>query len=141
MTGPAGTGRVVRSGRDNQPMLRSSVLHQQPLSSQQQRTHTLTHHGRAELLLLRSEDVVIRPEGPCIRCARCVQGCPMKLLPTTIAAYARRDMLAEAEEYRAMDCIECGCCSYSCPATIPLVQAIRYGKAAIIAKKRNMSAT
>ena len=97
--------------------------------------------GTSGLLLLRSEDVVIRPEGPCIRCARCVQGCPMKLLPTTIAAYARRDMLAEAEEYRAMDCIECGCCSYSCPATIPLVQAIRYGKAAIIAKKRNMSAT
>ncbi len=97
--------------------------------------------GTSGLLLLRSEDVVSRPEGPCIRCARCVQGCPMKLLPTTIAAYARRDMLAEAEEYRAMDCIECGCCSYSCPATIPLVQAIRYGKAAIIAKKRNMSAT
>ncbi len=93
--------------------------------------------GTSGLLLLRKEDVVTQPEGPCIRCARCVQGCPMKLLPTTIAAYARRDQLAEVEEYRALDCIECGCCSYSCPATIPLVQAIRYGKAAVIAKKRN----
>lgn len=92
--------------------------------------------GTSGLLLLRSEDVVKQPEGPCIRCARCVEGCPIHLLPTTLAAYARRDLLAEAEEYRAMDCIECGCCSYSCPATIPLVQAIRYGKASILAKKR-----
>lgn len=92
--------------------------------------------GTSGLLLLREEDVDRHAEGPCIRCARCVQGCPINLLPTTIAAYARRDLHAEAEAYRAMDCIECGCCSYICPATIPLVQAIRYGKAAILAKKR-----
>lgn len=93
--------------------------------------------GTSGLLLLRPEDVVSQPEGPCIRCARCVEGCPMRLLPTIIAAYARRDLLADAEECRALDCIECGCCSYSCPARIPLVQAIRYGKASIIAKKRS----
>ncbi len=95
--------------------------------------------GSSGLLLLREEEVVCQAEGPCIRCARCVQGCPMHLLPTTIAAYARRNLVAEAAEYRAMDCIECGCCSYNCPATIPLVQAIRYGKAAIIAKKRALT--
>jgi electron transport complex protein RnfC len=93
--------------------------------------------GTSGLLLLREADVTKQSEGPCIRCARCVQGCPMGLLPTTIAAYARRDLLEETEEYRALDCIECGCCSFSCPATIPLVQAIRYGKAAVMAKKRN----
>jgi len=95
--------------------------------------------GTSGLLLLRDEDVVHQSEGPCIRCAQCVQGCPMNLLPTTIAAYARRSLLDEAEEYRALDCIECGCCSYSCPAMIPLVQAIRFGKAGILAKKRNVS--
>jgi electron transport complex protein RnfC len=93
--------------------------------------------GTSGLLLLRAEDVVSRPESPCIRCARCVQACPINLLPTTIAAYSRRDLLAEAAEYCAMDCIECGSCSYVCPSTIPLVQAIRYGKAAILAKKRS----
>ena len=48
--------------------------------------------GTSGLLLLRDEDVALQPEGPCIRCARCVQACPMNLLPTTIAAYARRDL-------------------------------------------------
>ena len=57
-------------------------------------------------------------------------------MPTTIAAYARRDLFDEAEAYRALDCIECGGCSFSCPARIPLVQAIRHGKAAILASRR-----
>ena len=93
--------------------------------------------GSSGLLLLREEDIANSPEGPCIRCARCVQACPMNLMPTTIAAYARRDLVVETEEYCAMDCIECGSCSYVCPASIPLVQLIRHGKAAVLAKKRN----
>jgi electron transport complex protein RnfC len=95
--------------------------------------------GTSGLLLLREEDVTQNPEGPCIRCARCVQACPMNLLPTTIAAYARRSLVAETEEYCAMDCIECGSCSYVCPACIPLVQSIRQGKAAVLAEKRKAS--
>jgi electron transport complex protein RnfC len=92
--------------------------------------------GTSGLLLLREDEVSTQPEGPCIRCARCVEACPMHLLPTTIAAYARRNLFADAEECRALDCIECGCCSYICPARIPLVQAIRHGKGAILAQKR-----
>lgn len=93
--------------------------------------------GTSGLLLFRENDLSLRPEGPCIRCGRCVQVCPAHLLPTTIATYARLDRIGEAEEYGAMDCIECGCCTYTCPAAIPLVQAIRSGKAAILAKRRN----
>jgi electron transport complex protein RnfC len=95
-----------------------------------------TTRGTSGLLLLNDREVPKRSEGPCIRCARCVEACPMDLLPTTIAGYARRDMAVEAEDYRALDCIECGCCSYICPSSIPLVQTIRYGKANIMAQKR-----
>ena len=92
--------------------------------------------GTSGLLLFTSENVPVRPEGPCLRCGRCVRACPARILPTTIAAYARLDLTDEAEAYHAMDCIECGCCTYSCPAALPLVQAIRGAKGAILAKRR-----
>jgi len=94
--------------------------------------------GTSGLLLFRQGDIPLRPEGPCIRCGRCVQACPAHIMPTTIASYARLDLIGEAEAFGAMDCIECGCCTYTCPATLPLVQAIRYGKAAILAKRRKL---
>jgi len=94
--------------------------------------------GTSGLLLFGAGEVPLRPEGPCIRCGRCVQVCPAHILPTTIAAYARLDLFNEAESYDAMDCIECGCCTYTCPATLPLVQAIRYAKGAILAKRRKI---
>lgn len=92
--------------------------------------------GTSGLLLLGKNAVSMQSEGPCIRCARCVSVCPARLLPTTISAYARRDMIAEAERFNALDCIECGCCAYICPARIPLVQSIRQVKGAILAKRR-----
>jgi electron transport complex protein RnfC len=93
--------------------------------------------GSSGVLLLRSGDLVLVPEAPCIRCARCVQACPIRLAPTAIAACTRLNRLADAEGWRAMDCIECGCCSYICPAHLPLVQTIRHAKAAILARRRS----
>ncbi len=92
--------------------------------------------GTSGLLLFGPGQFPLLAEGPCIRCARCVQACPAHIMPTTIAQYARLDLFDEAEQYDAMDCIECGCCSYTCPAAIPLVQTIRQAKGAILAKRR-----
>jgi len=94
--------------------------------------------GTSGLLIFGEDDIPLVEQGPCIRCARCVKTCPAHLLPTTIAAYARLEMIDEAEEYCAMDCIECGCCSYSCPSFIPLVQSLRHAKAAILEKRRKI---
>lgn len=92
--------------------------------------------GTSGLLIFRKGDFSTKPAGPCIRCGRCISVCPIHLQPTTIAAYARLDMVVEAEEYNALDCIECGSCTYICPATLPLVQSIRHIKGGIMAKRR-----
>ncbi|MGB4148679.1 MAG: electron transport complex subunit RsxC [Tepidanaerobacteraceae bacterium] len=92
--------------------------------------------GTTGLLVLERDDVKLFEPMPCIKCARCVDACPINLLPTTIAKLAERKMWDEAENYHAMDCIECGCCSYVCPAHIPLTQHIRIAKSNIIALRK-----
>jgi electron transport complex protein RnfC len=79
-------------------------------------------------------------ENACIRCARCVDHCPMNLVPTQIMKYVKYDRLKEAEDWGALDCVECGCCQYSCPAKIQLVHWIKLGKNKIMSMKRKKSA-
>ncbi len=94
--------------------------------------------GASGILLFTEGDIPLVKEGPCIRCGRCMRVCPARIVPTTVAAYARLDMFEEAERFNAAACIECGCCTYACPAAIPLVQAIRQAKGAIAARKREL---
>jgi len=77
---------------------------------------------------------VVDGDQPCIRCGRCVEACPMNLHPFAIASHADRRMWNGVERFCALDCIECGCCSYVCPTRRPLVQLIKLGKAALMAK-------
>ncbi|MFO7819909.1 MAG: RnfABCDGE type electron transport complex subunit C, partial [Halanaerobacter sp.] len=74
--------------------------------------------------------------GPCIRCAKCVDFCPVNLVPTRLVNLVKEDMMEEADEDGLMDCIECGSCSYVCPSNIELVQRIQLGKGKLRAKKR-----
>lgn len=74
----------------------------------------------------------VRGDQPCIRCARCSDACPMMLEPYAIGIYANRSQWEGAERYRALDCIECGCCSFVCPTRRPLVQLIRRAKQVLL---------
>lgn len=80
------------------------------------------------ILAFGEEDVRSTPASVCIRCGRCVEACPMHLVPPSIAsAYKNAD--AEAlEKLGVMTCMECGCCSFSCPAHRYIVQTMRMGK-------------
>lgn len=84
--------------------------------------------GTSGILML-SEEKAVRPEaGPCIRCAKCVDACPMGLEPYLLMQYSQRQMWAEDEANHIMDCIECGCCIFSCPAKRPILDYVRLGK-------------
>ncbi|MGE4548067.1 MAG: electron transport complex subunit RsxC [Intestinibacillus sp.] len=72
----------------------------------------------------------------CIRCGKCINACPMSLLPIYMNIYGRMGDLDECAKLGALDCIECGSCSYECPARIPLVQQFRLTKAKIQEARR-----
>lgn len=88
------------------------------------------------ILALSPAETAPLEESPCIRCARCVDVCPMRLQPIFLAQFAERGMLDQAEAYHLLDCRECGACSYVCPARRPLLQNIRLAKSEVLAKKR-----
>lgn len=64
----------------------------------------------------------------CIRCGKCVENCPMHLMPVFMHKASAAGKLERLKELNVMDCIECGCCAYGCPAGIPLVQSFRTAK-------------
>ena len=64
----------------------------------------------------------------CIRCGKCVDVCPMHLMPIFLHRAQKRGDLRALEKGNVMDCIECGSCAYDCPAGIPLVQHFRTAK-------------
>lgn len=69
-----------------------------------------------------------KEERECIHCGKCVNACPMGLMPLYINAYTLREDFERAAQYRPMDCIECGACSYVCPAKRLLLSSIRLAK-------------
>ena len=79
-------------------------------------------------------------EYSCIRCGRCIDHCPMVLVPTQLAKYVQFDKLTEAERWGLMDCVECGSCQYICPSKIPLVHWMRLGKNKVMRLKQKKSA-
>lgn len=64
----------------------------------------------------------------CIRCARCVMHCPMGLSPVTLAKASERGDTEALAKNDLLSCMECGSCSFVCPAHRPLVQNMRIGK-------------
>jgi electron transport complex protein RnfC len=85
--------------------------------------------GTSGVTVLTDEDTRRPHETNCVRCGRCVDVCPMNLVPTRLALASRGKDWDLAKKYHITSCVECGCCAYVCPASLPLVQLIRMGKA------------
>ena len=64
----------------------------------------------------------------CLRCGKCIDACPMKLMPVLMYKALQSGDVEEMKSVNMMDCIECGCCAYTCPASVPLVLGFKVGK-------------
>lgn len=78
----------------------------------------------------------LKEPSACIHCGKCVDACPLSLLPTKIAkAVDQKDTKAMLDA-DILNCMECGCCTYACPAHRHIVQTIRLGKQLINNEKK-----
>lgn len=111
---PGDTGKVIAGG----PMMGRAMSN----------LDTPTTKGMSGILVL-PESQSLRPEPqPCIRCASCVDVCPMGLEPFLIASQGEMGFWEDTLHAGVMDCIECGSCMYTCPAARPLLDYIRLSK-------------
>lgn len=84
--------------------------------------------GTSGVLALTKKEIRGSKTSSCIQCGKCISSCPMGLNPTRLYKLIDHLQYLEALEEGLIDCKECGCCGYICPARIPLIQAMRLGK-------------
>jgi electron transport complex protein RnfC len=123
---PNDTGKIVSGG----PMMGKAI----------QNTNIPVVKGMSGIILLTAAESLREEANPCIRCAKCIDVCPMNLEPHLLATASMKAMFERAETERITDCMECGSCSYVCPAERPLLDYIRLGKTTVIkmANEKNL---
>ena len=92
--------------------------------------------GCSGITVLSGKEAARGKESACIKCAKCVEACPMGLEPYLLSKLAKLQKWDMAEEHNTIDCIECGCCSYTCPSYSPLLDYIRIGKQTVMTNIR-----
>lgn len=88
--------------------------------------------GCSGIVVMSGKEVLRGEESACIKCAKCVSACPMGLEPYLISKLTRKRAWDDAECNDITSCIECGCCQFTCPANIPLLDHIRLGKQTVM---------
>lgn len=92
--------------------------------------------GTSGIVVLTEKESKHYEPSNCIRCGKCVDVCPMYLVPTVISRLIEKERYEEVKNYNPLDCMECGCCAYECPAKIHLVQNIKLAKVMIQTDKK-----
>ena len=88
------------------------------------------------LLAYTKDEVSAMEPGPCINCGRCVEVCPGRVIPSRLADCAEHFDEEAFLENNGMECCECGCCSFVCPAKRPLTQEIKSMRKIQLAKRK-----
>lgn len=119
---PEDTGKIISGG----PMMGKALISPEvPVVK-----------GTSGIVLIPAYESSRSVSGPCIRCAKCVSVCPLGLEPYLLMSMTERSLFERAEKERITDCMECGSCSYTCPAKRPLLDYIRLGKSTVIKMAR-----
>lgn len=90
------------------------------------------------IIALNEKDAIIPEPTPCIRCGKCIDTCPLKLMPVEFARALNIKDVELLEKRKVNLCMECGCCSYICPAHRPLVENNKLAKAELRKHKAAM---
>jgi len=96
--------------------------------------------GTSGIILFPENESERTLSSPCIRCGKCITVCALNLEPYLLMTLSEKGMFDRAESERITDCMECGSCSYTCPAGRPLLDYIRLGKSTVVkmARERNL---
>jgi len=114
---PADTGKIVSGG----PMMGKSLTG----------VEVPVVKGTSGIILFPQSESGRMGSNPCIRCAKCVSACALNLEPYLLMALSEKGLFERAERERITDCMECGSCSFICPAGRPLLDYIRLGKSTV----------
>ncbi len=88
------------------------------------------------LLAFTKDEVAFYEPSNCIGCGRCVDACPSRIVPSRLADFSESGRLEDFEKWGGVECVECGSCSYICPAKRHLTHAIKAGKKTVLANRR-----
>jgi electron transport complex protein RnfC len=111
---PKDTGKIISGG----PMMGKTLIN----------LDVPVVKGTSGILILPSEESRRKSIEPCVRCSKCVSACPMGLAPYLLMPLSEQKNYDRLEMEYVMDCMECGSCSYICPANRPILDFIRLGK-------------
>ncbi len=99
-------------------------------------THVPCTKTTAACLCLREDPIRRVTPSPCISCGRCCEACPSHVIPARLAVFAERGDKEAFQKFNGMECCECGCCSYVCPAKRNLTQSIKSMRRLILNSRR-----
>ena len=88
------------------------------------------------LTCLTEDEVSALAPSACINCGRCLSLCPGQILPARLSVFAEHGEEEKFLKYGGMECCECGCCSFICPARRPLTQEISSMRKVLLAKRK-----